>query len=127
MSDTALVAVGIPVMLLGAGLTWLLWAARLITEVRTDGVYYRYFPFIPRYRQMALDEIQSVKPTTYSPIGEYGGWGVRWSLAGRGMGLNVSGNRGVRFKTTNGRQKMLGSQRPEEFAVAVRQAMGRSP
>jgi hypothetical protein len=35
------------------------------------------------------------------------------------MAYNVSGNRGVDLRLTNGKSLMIGSQRPEEFALAL--------
>lgn len=103
----------------------LMYCSKLITEVRVDGVYIRYVPFHRSYRCFLFSEIQSWEPRTYSPIGEYGGWGIRW---GRGGGIdnlayNVSGNQGVQLVLNNGRRILIGSQKPQELALAIESAV----
>ena len=54
---------------------------------------------------------------TYSPLVEYGGWGIRgW---GKNVALNARGNRGVRLMLMDGRRVLVGSQRAEELAAAL--------
>ena len=50
---------------------------------------------------------------TYSPLAEYGGWGIKWGRSG--LALNARGDRGVRLTLTDGRRVLVGSQRPEEL------------
>ncbi|MCL6629547.1 MAG: DUF6141 family protein, partial [Armatimonadetes bacterium] len=106
----------------------LMYYSKLITEVRGDGIYIRYVPFHRSYRRFLFSEIQSWEPRTYSPIGEYGGWGIRW---GRGGGIdnlayNVSGNQGVQLVLKNGKRILIGSQKPQELAQAIESAARRS-
>jgi hypothetical protein len=93
----------------------------LITEVRDDVLEVRFRGLFVR-RVIPLAEIRNFEARTYRPIREYGGWGVR-SGAG-GMAYNVSGNRGVDLRLTDGKSLMIGSQRPEEFALALRTRTG---
>jgi len=74
---------------------------------------------LPLYRRrVALREIASAEAVTYSPLAEYGGWGIRgW---GKNVALNARGNRGVRLTLQDGRRLLVGSQRPEELADALR-------
>jgi hypothetical protein len=88
----------------------------LITEVRDHELAIRFRGLFVR-RVIPLAEIMHYEARTYRPIREYGGWGVRWGAAG--MAYNVSGNRGVDLRLTNGKSLMIGSQRPEEFALAL--------
>ena len=66
---------------------------------------------LPLYRKrFKLQEIAAAQAATYSPITEYGGWGIRgW---GRNTALNARGNRGVRLTLQNGSHVLIGSQRP---------------
>jgi hypothetical protein len=52
---------------------WLLAAARMVTEVRPDGVTVSARPFTRLRRTIPFDQIQSCEARTYSPIREYGG------------------------------------------------------
>lgn len=110
---------------LGLGIQTIVWGlvmlvmykTNLNTEVRSDGLYIRFFPFHWSFRR--VDEgAESYEVQTYRPIMDYGGWGLRWGPKGRAY--NVSGNRGVliRFKTKK-RTLMIGSQRPEELLGAI--------
>jgi len=73
----------------------------------------------PMYRQrIPLGEIRSAEAVTYNPLREYGGWGIRGF--GDNRALNARGNRGVRLTLTDGRRLLVGSQRPDELATALR-------
>ena len=74
--------------------------------------------FLTLYRKrLSLREITTAEAATYSPIAEYGGWGIRgW---GRNIALNARGNRGVRLTLRDGRRVLVGSQQPEELAEAL--------
>jgi hypothetical protein len=102
--------------LFGVGLPWFLWTIRLETRVDADTVAVRLAPFPTR--RIPRAEIESAEACTYSPIGEYGGWGIRWS-PWAGMAYNIHGNRGVRLRLTRGRKVLIGSDRPEELAAAI--------
>ena len=56
---------------------------------------------------------------TYSPITEYGGWGIKWGSGGKAY--NVSGNRGVQQEFTDGKRLLIGSQKPEQLDSAIAQ------
>lgn len=117
MSDTMLLIVGGFSIALGAGLIWLFYAARLITEVRSDGLYIRFFPLHFSFHRIPLEKLKRYEVRTYSPITECGGWGIRSYRSGKAY--NVSGNRGLALEFLDGRPILIGSQRPEELAKAV--------
>ncbi len=109
-------------------LVWLLWLAigiglpvlahkmDLIVEVWDDHIRIRYVPFVNRVIPFA--EINSVEARTYSPIKEYGGWGIRgW---GQKKAYNVMGNKGVELKLNNSQQIMIGSQKAQALALALK-------
>ncbi len=122
MSDLMLMIVGPLLILLMAGLLWLMWAARLVTEVRDDGIYIRFYPFHRGFRGFLWEDIESFEARTYRPILEYGGWGIR--IGPDGGAYNVSGNKGLqlnfRFGLAGG--VLIGSQRPDELAIAAESA-----
>ena len=63
-------------------------------------------------------DIRSVEARTYSPLKEYGGWGIRgW---GQKKAYNVMGNEGVELKLSNSQQIMIGSQKAQELALALK-------
>ncbi len=122
MPDLMLMIMGPLFILFLAGLLWLMWVARLLTEVRNDGIYIRFFPFHRSFHGFLWEEIDSFEACTYRPIMEYGGWGIRFGSGGKAY--NVSGNRGLLLALRGVRsgRVLIGSQRPEELAMAVESA-----
>lgn len=115
--DTLDLIIGTFSFLIGIGILLLLYSAKLTTEVRNDGLYIRFFPFHLSYHKIPLEDLKRCKARTYYPIGEYGGWGIRY--ARKDKAYNVSGNLGVRLDYSDGRHLLIGSQRPEELAQAI--------
>jgi hypothetical protein len=115
MSDTMLAIFGSFMILLGLGLLYLFFYMELVTEVRNDGLYVRFFPFVRR--TIPFDSIRRCEARTYRPIREYGGWGIRYG--GKGKAYNVSGNQGVQLELSDGEKLLIGSQRAEELARAI--------
>lgn len=105
-----------------AGVGALAWAGQLRIEVRDDALYARLFP-LTRQHRFSWSEIRSAEPVTYRPIRDYGGWGLRWGREGKAY--NVSGNRGVQLEFQDGRRLLLGSQRADELAAAIREHLAR--
>ncbi len=93
----------------------------LTTEVSADGLRLRFFPFHLSFRRIDLARVTRCQAVTYRPILQYGGWGIRWTW--KGKAYNISRNRGVRIDYTNGRHLLIGSQRPDELAHAIRSLM----
>ena len=119
ISDGMLLGVSAFVLLL---MVWI-YLGELRTEVRDDELVVHFFLLWKRKR-IPIQEVRSCRAVTYSPIRDYGGWGIRRGVWGRAY--NVSGNRGVELELTNGESLLVGSQRPEELASAIenRRAIG---
>jgi len=105
-------------LLIGIGLPLLFYSSSLVTEVRTDGLYLRFFPFHRSFLRFPVDSIKRSEVRTYSPIKEYGGWGIRYSW--NGTAYNVSGNQGIQLELHDGKRVLVGSQRAQEFLSALR-------
>ena len=97
-------------------LLFFLWffLLQLKTTINKDGIVARFtwLPFCKR--TIKWEEIQSVSVTTYSPLGDYGGWGVRYSLSGNGWCYNVSGKDGIKIMYQNGKSFLIGTQQKKE-------------
>ena len=107
-------------LLTPAALVYLLYRLELDVRVDDRALSIRFTPLVRK--SIPLSEIAAVAPRTYRPLLEYGGWGIRYSLSGRGLAYNVSGNRGVQLVLTDGSRILVGSQRPEDLAAAVERA-----
>lgn len=109
-------------LLIGIGLPISMLYVCLIITVTTEAVHIRYRPFMKR--SIPLANITNVDARTYSPLREYGGWGLRgW---GKRKAYNVSGDRGVDLSLQDGSTVMIGSQRADELAQAIVSAQGNS-
>ncbi len=110
--------------LISLGVVGWISQAKLITEVRSDALSIRFFLLWPE-RVIPWNEIQSAEPVTYSPILDYGGWGVRFGRNGRAY--NVKGSRGVQLVLSSGNRILVGSQQADELAGAIWERTGRGP
>ena len=110
------------VIIVGLGFPVFFYVMNLTIEVRTDGLYIRFFPLHVSFRKVEFTNIARYEVRTYRPIRDYGGWGIRWGR--KGKAYNVSGNRGLQFELSDGKRLLLGSQKPEELAKALDFALG---
>ena len=123
--DTAAAGWSIAVVLLvHGGILLLLLKMHLRTEVNPDGLFVRFFPLHFRTHRIDLANLKSHAAVTYSPIRDYGGWGIRWR-PGKGKAYNVSGNRGVQLEWKDGKRLLIGSQQPEALDRAIAQWLER--
>jgi hypothetical protein len=113
--------IGVPI-----AIAILFYFLRLETEVRADGLYIRFVPFHIRFKKFAVSDLSECYARRYKPIREYGGWGIRCGLSGRGRAYNVSGNKGVQLVFKGGRKLLIGSQKAEKLQEAIRSIMKKS-
>jgi hypothetical protein len=97
---------------------------KLETEVRSDSLYVRYYPLHISFRKFSADDLSEIHARQYRPIREYGGWGIRYGLFGKGKAYNVSGNKGVQLVFKDGKRLLIGSQKAEELEEALRTMIG---
>lgn len=116
MSDTALIVVTLLTFLL----TLLFVYFRLDTQIKKDGIYVRFFPFHLKFKHYPWDTLAKSYVREYSAMSEYGGWGFRLGLFGKGTAYNVSGNKGLQLEFTDGKRLLIGTSKPEELAEALR-------
>jgi len=101
-------------------LTLLLFSKmKLIVRVNDQGLWYRYPPFIVKERLIGKDEIEKYELRKYSPIREYGGWGIRYSWSKGGKVYNVKGNIGLQLYLKDGKKILFGTQQGEDFLRAM--------
>ena len=82
-----------------------------------------WFGWVPVYRRaLPLGDIRRVELVTFRPIADYGFWGVRSGRDGD-RALDRRGNRGVRLELADGSFLVIGSQRPDELALAIESAL----
>ncbi|MBK7034234.1 MAG: PH domain-containing protein [Ignavibacteria bacterium] len=77
-------------------------ATSLTVRIDASGVYVRLRPFHFNGRLIPWSEIQTVSIRKVRPIGEFGGWGIRWNL-GKKTGYIWNGEQGLELFLTNGK------------------------
>ncbi|SFG86400.1 DUF6141 family protein [Pontibacter chinhatensis] len=107
-------------VLVGLGLPYFFYRMSLTTEVRPGVVQVRFWPFHVKPREIPLHLVRDYEQVVYNPIGDYGGWGIRWGF--KGKAYNMSGNEGVKLYFYNRKPLLIGSQRADELFRALTEA-----
>lgn len=73
----------------------LFFIMRLKTRIDSKGVFVQFIPFHLKEHFFSWNDIQNCALREYSPVGEYGGWGIKYGMGGVGKAYNISGNIGL--------------------------------
>lgn len=92
----------------------------LETKIDSQGIHYRFKPFVWNWQVIKPDDLTSATVVTYNPILDYGGWGYRIGVFGKGKALNIRGNKGIQIVKKDGKKLLIGTQRPDEAAAVLR-------
>lgn len=88
---------------------------RMKTVVTKENIRITQYPFV--WKTINLSDIDTMKVINY---GFVGGWGIRfWTKYG--TVYNVRGNKGLHIKLKNGKQLVIGTQKPQELEKVVAQ------
>lgn len=116
MSDTGLlITTGLTILL-----TFLFINCRLDTIIKKDGIYVRFFPFHIKFKYYTWDTLTKSYVRQYSAITEYGGWGLRLGLFGKGTAYNVSGDKGIQLEFTNNKKLLIGTNKADELTAVLK-------
>ena len=93
----------------------LLYTMKLKTKIDAQGIYYKYIPL--HWQEIRIDwsKLENAYVRKYNPILEYGGWGIRLGIFGKGRAYNVYGNMGMQLVFKDGKKLLLGTQKPDEL------------
>lgn len=119
--DNAALLIGFLFMLI---LSLLFFIMKLETRISDSGIAVRFYPLQLKFRNYRWEDLEEVYLREYSPIAEYGGWGIRYSFTGKGKALNVSGRMGLQLVFKDGRRLLIGTSKPEDI-MQVLSVMGR--
>jgi hypothetical protein len=89
---------------------------RLETRLDAAGISYRFFPL--SWQRLAWADVQRAEVRQYSPLAEYGGWGIR-GLSGANRAYNVAGSYGLQLTLRNGHRLLLGTQQPDALRAVL--------
>ncbi len=98
----------------------LFWQMRLMTRITEEGIYVRFVPFHFKEQFFPWESIESAQVRTYSPLMEYGGWGIKYGFNGQGKVFNVAGDQGLQLVFKSGEKLLIGTQKPTEIQAAVK-------
>ncbi len=93
----------------------LFWQMKLTTRITEEGIYVRFFPFHLKEKFYAWESLSACYVRTYSPLMEYGGWGIKYSFSGNGLVYNTAGNVGLQLNFKKGESVLIGTQKGEEI------------
>lgn len=109
------------VLFLGVAARSLFGRLRVVVTRTSIKLTYGYTRLIEKL--VTFEEIEDVEPVRYSPIREFGGWGLRYG-GGRKRAWTVRGDGAVVLTLDDGIRLYIGSENPERLAGRIRTAMG---
>ncbi|MDR0371570.1 MAG: hypothetical protein LBH80_06935 [Prevotellaceae bacterium] len=142
-SDTELILITVSILLF----TVVMLFSKLETIIDGDGIYFRYFPFNPRYKFLSWESISKASIRQYGSM-EFGGAGIRFqpwknssktatrwlgNLRFNGAGVHhgfkekayiVSGKYGLQLELRNKKKILIGTQRPDEIEELLKKVNG---
>ena len=92
---------------------------KMVTQIKTDGIYVRYAPFQLSFSYYSWDSISEIYIREYNALLEYGGWGIRISL--RGKAFIASGNTGVQIIFRDNSQVLIGTNQSDTIAKVLKE------
>ena len=104
-------------VLIGIAFPLLFYFFEFRVKVNEQGLHYQFFPLHFKSYTIKIDEMKEIEAVQYKPLGDYGGWGIRYGF--KGKAYNVSGNLGVKVHLKNGRNILFGSQKHKELEKAL--------
>lgn len=117
--QTALV-VSIISLLIAFPIVFALLFLRLDTRIDEKGIYTYFRPFGFTRKFFAWNDITNCYVRKYSPLKEYGGWGLR-GLGSMSKAYNIAGNQGIQITTKQGKKFLIGTQEPENAQNTINQ------
>jgi hypothetical protein len=86
---------------------------KLQTRIDSDSLSFRYIPFIRKWRQYKKGEIKSAQVISYSPLTDYGGWGLKGNATTKAY--SILGDQGLLFDVGEKKKIMIGTMKSKEL------------
>lgn len=100
--------------------TGFMFMIHLKTEITTDVIQARLFPFHIWKQVYKWEDIEKAYVRKYNALTEFGGWGLRFGWPGKGRAYNIKGNMGLQLQFKDGSRLLIGTSRPDVLAEAIR-------
>ena len=102
----------------GITFPFFLYRMGLDVQLSNEAIHMRFWPFHLKPRTFYFSDIDNAEPVTYSPLKDYGGWGIRYGA--KGKAYNVSVNQGAVITLGTGQRILIGSQRHKELSSLIK-------
>lgn len=90
---------------------------KLVTQITSKGLEYKYPPFILKFKTILKQDIERYKIRKYQP------GGIGYSLGKAGRAYNVKGNIGLQLYLKDGKVILFGTQRGDAMLRAMNKLM----
>lgn len=94
------------------------WIIRLHTRIDNSGIRTSFEPFGIFKKSFKWNDISKCYVRKYSPIREYGGWGIKGF--NNPKAFNVSGNIGIQIITKDDKRFLIGTNKPKEAQRVIK-------
>lgn len=94
---------------------FLFFITKLETKIDHLGIRVRLFPFHLQFKYFPWKNIDKAFIRQYSPLMDYGGWGLRLAMFGRGKAYTISGDLGLQLVFKDGKKLLIGTQKSVEI------------
>ena len=98
-------------------IVFFLWMHQLTTYVYSDHIQVKIWPV---NKTILFHEISEWHIREYSPIKEYGGWGIRTTSVRKRIAYNMRRNIGLQIILKNDKRILIGTHRSEELEKTLK-------
>ena len=95
----------------------LVFSSKLNVEINKEEIHYRWFPFHFKTQHIQWKNVLNAEVRKYSPLREYGGWGIKGSFKNRAY--NVDGNIGLQLVLLNGKRILIGTKQSDKLEALL--------
>jgi hypothetical protein len=88
---------------------------KLKTRIDEMGIHYQFYPFQFSYKKIVWNSISTCTIRNYNAFSEFGGWGMKRRIYGKGRCYTTKGNIGLQLELKNGKKKLIGTQKKDEL------------
>lgn len=93
----------------------LLVLSLLETVITSDEIRIRFRPFKWKWKVIPIADIEKAFVRQYDPLGEYGGWGIKYGGKKEGWCYNARGKWGLQLHFKGGKPLLIGTMKPDEL------------
>lgn len=108
--------------LTSAGVIWLFVTLTLKTTIFEDRIELTFAPLIKKPKIFPKSYMSEVYIRDFKPLLEYGGWGIRYKMFGKGLCYNVAGTKkGIQIVFQDGQKLLISTRKAEEIEAILQQ------